>query len=247
MKSQKGFTAPHIIVSILVIGLVVGTGVLIYTSKKDTKQASIKGSNNSDVLTPNVGVTDFESCKKAGNPIQESYPEVCRAKDGKTYPNPSQIKEEDSWLLFAPLDKAYTVRVPDGWQAVALYDNLYVRDVSKLAYKKGIKATVQVMNEGGWDGSSPFSLYFPRQNADQIVKEGTKEGTLTTQTGLIVEKYHYLQETEPEGIGYQKGAHVYNYYFGAEGKFIQVQHVAGPEDAHQFKLVERVVETITVK
>lgn len=244
---QNGFSVIHITLIVVVIGIIVGAGAMVYRSKKVAKPVGSASSNNSASTANKDTVMDFASCKKAGNPIQESYPEVCTAKDGKSYPNPDQIKEEDSWLQFTPSDKAYSVRIPDGWQAVALYDNLYVREASKMTYSKGTKATVQTMSEGGWDGASPFSLYFPRQNADQIVKEGTKEGTLTTRSGLTVEKYHYIQKTEPEGIGYQNGAHVYNYYFGADGKFIQVQHVAGPEDTHQFKLVERLVETITVE
>ena len=32
----------------------------------------------------------FEGCKKAGNPIQESYPEVCVDQAGKRYINPDQ-------------------------------------------------------------------------------------------------------------------------------------------------------------
>src|SRR3990167_6097280 len=35
-------------------------------------------------------VNSYEECLKAGNPIQESYPEVCRDKKGKSFTNTNQ-------------------------------------------------------------------------------------------------------------------------------------------------------------
>lgn len=37
-------------------------------------------------------IDSFEACVRAGNPIQESYPEVCLTKDGKRFVNPKQDK-----------------------------------------------------------------------------------------------------------------------------------------------------------
>ena len=36
------------------------------------------------------GIGSFEECVAAGNPVQESYPEVCMTKDGKRFVNPKQ-------------------------------------------------------------------------------------------------------------------------------------------------------------
>jgi hypothetical protein len=41
----------------------------------------------------NNDVTNFEECKAAGYPIQESYPEVCRTEDGRSFSNPNQPPE----------------------------------------------------------------------------------------------------------------------------------------------------------
>ncbi len=38
-------------------------------------------------------ITTFEQCVAAGNPVQESYPEVCATEDGQSFPNPMQILE----------------------------------------------------------------------------------------------------------------------------------------------------------
>lgn len=159
----------------------------------------------------------------------------------------TSAKEEDSWLLYEPSDKAFSVRIPDGWEGVALYDNLYVRDSAKMVYTKGTKAKVEIMNEGGWDGASPFGLYYPKQNSDQIVREGIEQTPLKTVSGLTVHKFIYNQEADPDGIGYQKGSKVYNYYFDAEGKHIQISHVVNPGDTDQHELVERLIKTILIK
>lgn len=34
--------------------------------------------------------TNFKECVAAGNPVQESYPEVCRTKDGRSFTNTEQ-------------------------------------------------------------------------------------------------------------------------------------------------------------
>lgn len=38
-------------------------------------------------------VSSFDECAAAGNPIQESYPEVCVTPDGTRYTNPDQQAE----------------------------------------------------------------------------------------------------------------------------------------------------------
>ncbi len=45
-------------------------------------------------------ITDFESCAKAGNPVQESYPSICRTSDGKTFTQ--VLTEEEKKKLLPP-------------------------------------------------------------------------------------------------------------------------------------------------
>lgn len=40
----------------------------------------------------------FEDCVRKGNPVQQSYPEVCTAKDGKRFANPKQDKAHQASL-----------------------------------------------------------------------------------------------------------------------------------------------------
>jgi antitoxin component HigA of HigAB toxin-antitoxin module len=157
-----------------------------------------------------------------------------------------QATEEDSWLLFTSEKKTYSIRVPDGFKAISHYGNLYVMTDENLTYKKGTKATVQTVNEGGWDGAVPFALYYPEQNADQIVREGTQQGTIKTNQGLTAAKYIYNQTTEPEGPGYQKGDKAYLYYFDKDGKYIQISYVVSSGDTDQHELIERQIKTLTV-
>lgn len=216
--NQKGFGAVQLVLLVVLVGLIGGTGFYVYKSQKNTK--------NSNSASTDQTSTEQEENVSYGDDI---------------------VDINDNWLVFTSSDKAYSVRVPDGWDGVALYDNLYVRDSAKLVHKQGTKAKIELLEEGGWDGASPFALYYPKQNADQIVREGVKQGEIKTDAGLTVHKYKFVQEVEPDGIGYQKGDTVYNYYFDADGKFIQVSHVYSQGGADQSAMVEELIKTITVK
>jgi hypothetical protein len=226
---------------ILVIVIVATAGWLVFANQK---------SKSTDNTSSKKAISSFDECVTAGNAIMETYPETCAA-DGKTFTksNQSQTSNQDetvNWLLFTPDSKAYSVRVPDGWAAVSLNGNLYVRDVAKLTYKQGTKATVEMLAEGGWDGPSPFALYNPGSYADQIVREGLEVGSVKTKAGLSAHKYVYTQTTDVDGIGYVKGSKVYNYYFDADGKYIQVSHVVAPGQIDQSQLVEKMLVTLTI-
>lgn len=233
--NSKGFTVIETLLIIAIVAIVGAVGWYVYDQRKDESAQS--------------AITNFDECVAAGNPVMESYPEQCAA-DGRTFTNPNQkvteAKEEDSWFLFEPTNKKYTLRIPDGWKATELSSNLYVRDASSLEYIKGTKATVEVLSEGGWDGASPFALYYPEQNSDEIVKEGTKVGEILTDEGLKVEKYRFVQTTNPDGIGYQKGDTAYSYYFEADGRYIVVSHVFSEEAKDHSETVERLIKTIKV-
>jgi hypothetical protein len=220
MKNNKtnGFAAPEAVLILVIVAMISGVGWYVYNSQKQTKQ-SLDNANKS--------LTDISQQKKD---------------EKKTEP-----KEEESWFEFTPPSKAYSVRVPDGWSGISLDNNLYIRDPGKFIYVKGTAATVQVLQEGGWDGPSPFALYYPRENADQIVRLGKEQGTFKTDAGITVHKYYYVQETDPQEIGYSKGDKVYHYYFDEAGKFIEVSHVVSTGQPDQSALVERMIKTISVK
>jgi hypothetical protein len=71
MKNKKGFGA---VGAVLVVVIAIFIGIAGQYAWQQYKQSK---------------VDSFESCKAAGNPIMESYPEQCSA-NGKTYTNPAQ-------------------------------------------------------------------------------------------------------------------------------------------------------------
>lgn len=238
IKNQKGFAPVEVLLVLIVIGLIGGIGWYVYG--KQQKKGTPK----------QVTITNFEECKAAGNPIMESYPEQCSA-DGKTFTNSGQqakkpAAEEGSWLSYEPANKSYSVRVPDGWSLIELDNNLYGRDYEKLAYKAGERASVEVLKEGGWDGASPFALYYPEPDSEPFVPEGTLVDSFVTNSELKVKKYVYVQEIAPDGIGYQKGDKAYTYCFDKAGKNIVISHVVSLGQKDQSALVERMVKTLTV-
>lgn len=218
LENQKGFGIVQVLLFIVLVGLITGTGFYIYKAQQNTNKSLDSANKTLDDL----------------------------AEDKQTKPE-NKVKEEDSWFLYEPSDKAFSVRIPDGWTGVALYDNLYVRNPANMVYTQGTKAQIEVLEDGGWDGASPFSLYYPKQNGDQIVREGAEQDALKTGAGLSVRKFIYTQETEPDGIGYQKGSKVYSYYFDSDGKYLQVSHVVAPGETDRHEIVERLVRTIVIK
>jgi hypothetical protein len=157
------------------------------------------------------------------------------------------VDETDKWFEYTSAQKTYSLRLPDGWELwrVNSAENIYGRGPENITYKKGTAAKVTDV-EGGWDGPSSFSLYVPGIYADQIVRQGTKIGEFTTSQGKVAEKYYHLQTTEPEFIGYQKDSKVYNYYFSADGKNLQVEYVTMPTATDQTALIEQALKTLEI-
>lgn len=93
ISNHHGFTPLHTILAVVAVGLIVGTGWYVWQFKSKTSNSTDQGAS---AAKSDADVKDFASCKAAGNPIQESYPEVCAAKDGKSYPNPDHVKDQAS-------------------------------------------------------------------------------------------------------------------------------------------------------
>ncbi len=216
--NQKGIGALPILLLIVIVGLIGGTGYFVYQAQKDTNKSLDNANKTLEQLANN-------------NKPDKAEPVV---------------QTEDSWLLFTAQNNAYSFRVPDGWQGLALNDSVFIRESSELAYEKGTLAKIEILAEGGWDGPSPFALYLPQQNYDQIVREGTAQGEIKTNQGLIAHKFVYTETLKQEAIGYQQGDTVYNYYFDADGKYIQVSHYFPQGGTDQHEMVERAIRTIKV-
>jgi len=187
----------------------------------------------------------YNAQKNTNKLVESTETKQSQSTKSTTASTPAKVAaEEDAWLLFET--KYYSVRVPDGWKLESQDDNM-VGFTSNIVYVKGTKAYVDTSVEGGKDGPVPFVLYYPQQSHEQMFKEGDFEGNYPTITGLTVAKYKYVQQTDQEFIGYQKGDTAINYYFGKDGKYIQVTHYYPPGGTDQSQYVDRLVKTIQLK
>ncbi len=65
-------------------------------------------------------IDSFQACVKAGNPVQETYPEVCLTKNGKRFANPKQQQAHQDTAndqqLVAPTNPAQLILDIDEWK-----------------------------------------------------------------------------------------------------------------------------------
>lgn len=87
--NSKGFSLIEGLLILVLVSIIAGIGYYVWSKRNPST------SSNSSAT-----ITNFQQCKDAGNPIQESSPEKCIA-NGQTYTNTSKIKP------------SYTL--PDGW------------------------------------------------------------------------------------------------------------------------------------
>ncbi len=95
MKRQKGFSTLYGILAILVVLIIGVIAWRVVALKKpvasinDTCQGTV-GKSDPPICIPKAenkpAISSFEECAKAGNPIQESFPEKCSA-NGQTFTN----------------------------------------------------------------------------------------------------------------------------------------------------------------
>ncbi len=111
--NPKGFTAIEVMIIIFIFGVIGGAGWYVWQKKQ-----------NNDKLN---AISTFAACKAdKDSRLQESYPEVCVTKNGKSFPNPDQIGTSN--LSQAEIEKAaaYTIKfskLPNDLQVVAIAEN----------------------------------------------------------------------------------------------------------------------------
>jgi hypothetical protein len=212
--NQKGFGAVEVLLLVVVIGLIAGAGYYVWNAKKNT-ESTLNNTANSQG-EPSKSTSKVTSTKVAA--------------------------EEDSWLLYTAPSKKYSIRIPDGWSAGSIGDNLHSNSID---YKKGTQGKVGVITHSV-DGYSLFSLNVP---ASASTKQGTEQGSFSTASGLKVHKY-YKVATESDGPGINAGDKIYTYYFDQDGKNIEITYVItnvienGTTD--RTSDVERAIKTIKV-
>ncbi len=71
-----------LIIGGVIIAILAGILIFVKNPKKELSQ-----------------ITDFESCAKAGYPLMQTYPQICKTPDGKTF---TQILTEDEKKKLVP-------------------------------------------------------------------------------------------------------------------------------------------------
>jgi hypothetical protein len=84
MSAQKGYIVPLVLFGTLTLLSGIGLFFYFYQKKPETKLIPLNEPTASPFASSIPQITDFESCQKAGNPTQESYPRRCMA-EGKTF------------------------------------------------------------------------------------------------------------------------------------------------------------------
>lgn len=158
IEKKKGFALLQIILLIVLALGIAGTGWYVWQSKNKTNKVSDTATQSSEnAIKTNTNITDFESCKNAGYPIQTSYPEVCVTKDGKRFTNPTQTTKSDPYTGW----KTYTTK----------YDKMTFKYPTDMVVTDTSHATV-----AGEDNVTP--------GVDTVKISGSTGFTISIQAGL---------------------------------------------------------------
>lgn len=96
--NAKAFATIEAILIVVILAILGGTGYYVYHAKKvanDTLSSAAKDASGSPkYAAKKAAATDFASCKSApGSVMQETYPEKCVTKDGKSFTDTSQATQ----------------------------------------------------------------------------------------------------------------------------------------------------------
>lgn len=106
MKKQRGFAAIQLALMLVAVLVLAGVGWYVWHARSITDKILTDTTKTSPEPTKQPSINSFDECAQAGNPIQESFPEVCVTKDGKRFTKPSQPPSDDSYAGW----KSYTTK-----------------------------------------------------------------------------------------------------------------------------------------
>lgn len=165
---QKGFNIVHAMLAVLVVGLIVGTGWYVWQSKSKTdKTLSDTTQGAGDAVKKDSLINTFAECANAGNPVQESFPEVCTTKDGKRFVNDAKSAQQyvivKEWGIRIPLtdettDLAYHYTKNDVYESVS-FTFTRLQDAGICKTDVGVSLTRnKTENKPPYDISNPQSI-----------------------------------------------------------------------------------------
>lgn len=87
-KTQRGFSAVESLLIVVILGLVGFTGWFVYHSKQTADKTLASSNSTVPVPQKKAAITTFAQCQAAtGSKVEETFPERCVTKDGKTFTN----------------------------------------------------------------------------------------------------------------------------------------------------------------
>jgi len=159
------------------------------------------------------------------------------------------VKDETAdWFTYTPDSKAYSIRIPDGWQLHYVTGGAgdpSSWDGKELSYKAGTKATI-IQDISGRDGSYfAFALSSEPKN---ISIQGDQQSQYKTNSGMDVTKYLYVaQRVDPEGFYPPPvGTKIYTWRITQATKTIVIEHGFIPGDTDNSVLVEKMINTLKI-
>ncbi len=236
--SQKGFTVIEGLLILLIVGIIGGVGWHVHKTKDDTSNTYDNSVNTGE---PSKNTIDsFEECKKAGNPIQESYPERCSA-GSKSFTNIAQ--ESKDWLQYVAKDGTYKVKLNDGWVIDKLKssDILLTFNNENLKPKAGNRALVKTVSDG--PGEYYDSILFIKVENDRFSTDSSTETPVfNTLSGIKVYRTKSVEDNDGQPL--PKGTKRYYYAIGHKNKTFTVLYSVQPGETDYHEEVEKVVQTV---
>lgn len=134
MKKQRGFTVIEGLLLLVIAGIIGFTGWYVWNSKNKTENSYNNSTQASSNLPKYASIKTFDDCKKlSGSKIQESYPEVCVAANGKSFTN-NKLQEtcsssSDKLNTFTSKLEKVSFNYPSNWKVV---ERSVVKDTEKF-------------------------------------------------------------------------------------------------------------------
>jgi len=219
MSDQRGFSLVEGLLVLIAFTMIGFTGFYVYSSTKSAAKTN-------------------DSSNKAVSGNEDKNSDTAKGSE-----------RSDTWFLYSPPEKQYSVRLADGWNLVRSEQgtSLYTTINDNLDYTEGTKAEVATP-EGGKDAASGFFLNFST-NIDTPSKseQSVKQTEFKTNLGATVEKYQYTESSpQPVALGQlDQGGVYYNYIIkGGTDKFMAVSYSVQPGETQHFKIIEEVLRTV---
>jgi hypothetical protein len=207
----------------------------------------------------------FEEAEHVEPSANNTPPTTPVTTDTTTQPEePVQDAEALTWKEVTSKQKAFSLRIPDGWQVANYGGSDNIRGQG-LDYKKGQPATIEDMATP-YAGDSIFRLNIMRfeKGEPQATLDGDeKKETFKTSTLEGTRYYKKYPVKEPEGLGPYPGMESYTYEFKKDGATVYVTYnifndnqyirqilspsVFSKADKNQVELIERMVKTLVIK